>query len=203
MMHGGWATPSRWGIKGTEDPGSGYKVGFKLESGLNADDGSLKFDDRLFGCEAGLTLYGPFGSIAFGRFGGIISSLAGTYDLLAYVDAFDGGDGDIWGLAASSHYDNMAVYQTPRAAGLQLTAQYSFKTDSKASDSDAKRRTSLGLCGEYGPAQFAVGCELTKYGASEAGGRQLENDDHLIFIGGSYDFEVVKVFAEAQFFKGQ
>lgn len=64
---------SRWGLKGTEDLGNGYKVGFKLESGFNADTGTLQ-ENRLFRREAGLTLYGPFGSLGFGRFGGIASA---------------------------------------------------------------------------------------------------------------------------------
>lgn len=208
-MQNGWDTPSRWGLKGSEDLGNGYKVGFKLESGFNSDDGTMNQSDRLFGREAGLTLSGPFGSVAFGRFGGISSS-AGTYDLLGYVEAFDGGDGDVWGFAASERYDNMVVYQTPRFAGLQGTVQYSFKTDTKAEEysgaegtSDAKRYASIGLTGEYGPAQFAVGYELTKYGV-ENGTRQLPKDDgHLVFVGGNYDFQVVQIFAEAQYYKGQ
>ncbi|WP_302544497.1 porin, partial [Sutterella wadsworthensis] len=44
---------SRWGLKGTEDLGNGYKVGFKLESGFNADTGTLQ-ENRLFRREAGL-----------------------------------------------------------------------------------------------------------------------------------------------------
>lgn len=47
---------SRWGVKGTEDLGNGLKVGFQLESGFNADDGTLsKYGDkqnRLFGRQA-------------------------------------------------------------------------------------------------------------------------------------------------------
>ena len=208
-MQNGWDTPSRWGLKGSEDLGNGYKVSFKLESGFSSDDGTMNQSGRLFGREAGLTLSGPFGSVAFGRFGGISSS-AGTYDMLGYVESFDGGDGDVWGFAASERYDNMVVYQTPRFAGLQGTVQYSFKTDTKAEEysgaegtSDAKRYASIGLTGEYGPAQFAVGYELTKYGV-ENGTRQLPKDDgHLVFVGGNYDFQVVQIFAEAQYYKGQ
>ena len=81
-MQTGWDTGNRWGLKGSEDLGNGYKVGFKLESGFNGDDGTMGQGSRLFGREAGLTLSGPFGSIAFGRFGGISSS-AGTYDMLS------------------------------------------------------------------------------------------------------------------------
>ena len=224
-MQTGWDTGNRWGLKGSEDLGNGYKVGFKLESGFNGDDGTMGQGRRLFGREAGLTLSGPFGSVAFGRFGGISSS-CGTYDMLGYVESFDGGDGDVWGFAASDRYDNMVVYQTPRFAGLQLTAQYSFKTDSKddasfkdgaqhysgdEGTSHAQRYASIGLSGEYGPASFAVGYELTKYGVNEATtadgndgyGRQMDKDGQLVFLGGSYDFEVVQVFAEAQYFKHQ
>ena len=224
-MQTGWDTGNRWGLKGSEDLGNGYKVSFKLESGCNGDTGTMGQGSRLFGREAGLTLSGPFGSVAFGRFGGISSS-CGTYDMLGYVESFDGGDGDVWGFAASDRYDNMVVYQTPRFAGLQLTAQYSFKTDSKddasfkdgaqhysgdEGTSHAQRYASIGLSGEYGPASFAVGYELTKYGVNEATtadgndgyGRQMDKDGQLVFLGGSYDFEVVQVFAEAQYFKHQ
>ena len=221
-MQTGWDTGNRWGLKGSEDLGNGYKVSFKLESGFNGDDGTMGQSSRLFGREAGLTLSGPFGSVAFGRFGGIASS-CGTYDMLGYVESFDGGDGDVWGFAASDRYDNMVVYQTPRFAGLQLTAQYSFKTDSKddakytnnadgtfgqhysgdEGTSHAQRYASVGLSGEYGPASFAVGYELTKYGANDNGERALDKDGQLVFLGGNYDFEVVQLFAEAQYFKHQ
>ena len=217
-MQTGWDTGNRWGLKGSEDLGNGYKVSFKLESGFNGDDGTMGQGSRLFGREAGLTLSGPFGSVAFGRFGGIASS-AGTYDMLGYVESFDGGDGDVWGFASSDRYDNMVVYQTPRFAGLQLTAQYSFKTDTKEGDtvaaddklqyngdegtSHAQRYASVGLSGEYGPASFAVGYELTKYGANDNGERALDKDGQLVFLGGNYDFEVVQLFAEAQYFKHQ
>lgn len=40
-MQTGWDTPSRWGLKGSEDLGNGYKVSFKLESGFNSDDGTM------------------------------------------------------------------------------------------------------------------------------------------------------------------
>lgn len=204
---------SRWGLKGTEDLGNGYKVGFKLESGFNADTGTLQ-ENRLFRREAGLTLYGPFGSLGFSRFGGIASA-AGTYDLIGYVDSFDGGDNNVWGFAASSRYDNVVAYQTPRFAGLQLTAQYSFKTDSTAKNdtptgfsgdegtSAAKRYASIGVSGDYGAAQFAAGYELTKYGANSAGTREVaDKDGSLFFVGGNYNFEVVRVYAEAQYFEG-
>ena len=39
---------ARWGIKGTEDLGNGYSVGFMLDSGFRDDDGGQTMN-RLFG----------------------------------------------------------------------------------------------------------------------------------------------------------
>ena len=40
-MKSGMNSGSRFGLKGVEDLGNGYKVGFVLENGFNADDGTL------------------------------------------------------------------------------------------------------------------------------------------------------------------
>lgn len=93
-------------------------------------------------------------------------------------------------------------------------AQYSFKTDSAAKSdadgfsgdegtSDAKRYASIGVSGDYGAAQFAAGYELTKYGVDATGTREVaDKDGSLFFVGGNYNFEVVRVYAEAQYFEG-
>ena len=71
---------SKWGLKGEEDLGNGYKVGFKLENGFSLDDGRAGQDGRLFGREASLTVSGPFGALSAGRMGALTSG-AGTYDI--------------------------------------------------------------------------------------------------------------------------
>ena len=126
-MQSGYNSGSRFGLKGTEDLGNGLQVGFKLENGFSSDDGNFKYDDRLFGREASLSLMSDFGTVSFGRMGGVASS-AGTYDLVySIADSFDGGDNDVLGLQISSRYDNMVTYQSPKFAGVQATVQYSFK----------------------------------------------------------------------------
>ncbi len=207
-MTSGIDTASKFGLMGVEDLGNGYKVGFKLENGVDTDSGELGNDGRLFGREAALTVYGPFGELAFGRMGGIASS-AGTYDLLSYVESFDGGDNAVWGFTASDRYDNMITYATPRVAGLQGIVQYSFKMDNVNEDkthvegeSTADRYLSAGLTGEYGPAQFALGYELTKYSTTSRDVDYERDDQNLVFVGGNYDFGVAKLFAEVQYFSG-
>ena len=43
---------SRFGLKGTEDLGNGYKVGFVLENGFSGDTGAFSTDGKLFDREA-------------------------------------------------------------------------------------------------------------------------------------------------------
>lgn len=213
---------SRWGVKGTEDLGNGLRVGFQLESGFNADDGTLstynKNQNRIFGRQATLSVYSDFGTLTFGRMGAL-SSAAGTYDVVYSTgDAFDGGNKGVFGLYAASRYDNTVAYQTPKFAGLQVTAMYSFKQDSnlgatefsgaEGDFSSSKRYAGVALTGEYGPAQFVAAYELTKYGsnadpsATTVPSRQLDTDANVFFLGGNYDFGVAKVFAMGQYFNG-
>ena len=203
-MQSGYNAVSRFGLKGTEDLGNGLKVGFKLENGFSSDDGNFKYGDRLFGREASLSLMSEFGTLSFGRMGGVASS-AGTYDIVyATADAFDGGDNDIFGLQISSRYDNMLTYQTPKFAGVQGTVQYSFKQDNKSTTdtgdegtSKVNRYASLALTGDFGPLQTVAAYELTKYANTDK-----HDDTNAFYLGGNYDLQFMKLFALAQYTKG-
>ena len=207
-MMSGYNAGSRFGIKGTEDLGNGLQVGFKLENGFSSDDGNFKYDGRLFGRESSLSLKSEFGTLSFGRMGGVASS-AGTYDIVyATADAFDGGDNDILGLQISSRYDNMLTYQTPKFAGVQGTVQYSFKQNSVSGEgtegtSKADRYASLALTGDFGPLQMVGAYELSKYANTKYAGTDGAHDEtHAFYLGGNYDFQFMKVFALAQYTKG-
>ena len=211
-MASGINASSRVGITGSEDLGNGMKVGFKLESGINSDDGALNQGGRLFGREASLTLSGDFGKISAGRMGGVGSS-AGTYDYVYLIgDAFDGGDFNIWGMTASSRYDNMITYETPEFAGVKVTAQYSFDGDTGADNDDYEkgsqhgdegktnvdRYASLAVTGGYGNLQFVGAYEYFNHASTSV----VKDDGHLVHLGGNYDFGVTKVFALAQYYQG-
>ena len=213
-MASGINASSRFGIVGSEDLGNGMKVAFKLESGINTDDGNLGQGGRLFGREASLTLSGDFGKISAGRMGGVGSS-AGTYDYVYLIgEAFDGGDFNIWGMTASSRYDNMITYETPEFAGVKVTAQYSFDGDTGADNNDysnaedgqhgtegkstVDRYASLAVTGGFGNLQFVGAYEYFNHAANSA----VKDDGHLFHLGGNYDFGVTKVFALAQYYQG-
>lgn len=211
-MASGINASSRWGITGSEDLGNGMKVSFKLESGINSDDGALNQGGRLFGREASLTLSGDFGKISAGRMGGVGSS-AGTYDYVYLIgDSFDGGDFNIWGMTASSRYDNMITYETPEFAGVKVTAQYSFDGDTGADNDDyiaedqhgtegkttVDRYASLAVTGGFGNLQFVGAYEYFNHASTSV----VKDDGHLFHLGGNYDFGVTKVFALAQYYQG-
>lgn len=201
-MMSGYNAGSRFGIKGTEDLGNGLQVGFKLENGFSSDDGNFKYENRLFGREASLSLMSEFGTFSFGRMGGVASA-AGTYDVVyAIADSFDGGDNDVFGMHSSSRYDNMVTYQSPKFAGVQATAQYSFKQNSVSGSgnegtSKVDRYAGLAVTGEYGPLQMVGAYELTKY----ANTKDAHDETHAFYLGGNYDLQVMKLFALAQYTK--
>lgn len=208
VMQKGYNTPSRFGLKGTESLGNGYSVGFKLENGFNSDDGTFtQAGNRLFGREASLSVSGPFGTLSFGRMGGIASA-TGSYDVVyAIGDAFDGGDNDVFGLVASDRYDNMVTYQSPKFAGVQATAQYSFKNDStkktgEEGKSSADRYASFAVTGELGNLQTVFGYEFQDYTNTIKGFLVPSKDGHTFYLGGNYDFGVTRLFAMAQYFTG-
>jgi predicted porin len=194
---------SRWGIRGVEELNPDWKIGFKLESGFNVDDGTEQ-EDRLFRREASLSIINnTWGTLSAGRMGGVSSS-AGTYDIvMLYGDPFDGGAGDVWGLVHSSRYDNMLTYQTPKFYGLQATVQYSFKTNDKTDDgseghSSANRYASFALTGDYGGFSFVGAYEFQDWKAESD-----LHDGHAYFLGAAYDCGFAKTFLMGQYFTGQ
>lgn len=203
-LDSGVNSASRFGLKGTEDLGNGYKVSFNLENEFNADDGTLE-GDRLFNREAILTVANDkWGSLSFGRTGGI-GSAAGSYDVaFGIADAFDGGDGDIFGMFTTGRIDNSVTYMSPAVAGFQAIAQYSFKTDNVADKDngreghdDATRYASFGIAGGVGALQLVAGYEQIMKPVAHVGA--ANKDAKVITVGGNYDFGIAKVFAAAQY----
>ncbi|WP_168795935.1 porin [Paraburkholderia aromaticivorans] len=59
--------PSRWGLKGVEDLGAGYKTFFVLESGFQPGTGLLNYGGRIFGRQANVGVNSDYGSLTLGR----------------------------------------------------------------------------------------------------------------------------------------
>ena len=198
---------SSFGIAGSEDLGNGMKVAFHLENEFASDSGSMATENKLFDREARITLEGGFGALSFGRMG-TLSSATGTYDIVYVVgDSFDGGDNNIFGLTGAGVYDNMITYQTPEFAGFQVTGQYSFKNDTaedfKGIEGKASADRYAGIAATYtlGNLQTVIAYDQMMWGSKETGANR-EKDQHNVYLGGNYDFGLLKLFAMGQYVKG-
>lgn len=131
-LRNGIQAGSRWGLKGTEDLGNGLKVGFILESGFNADDGTQSVSGTMFNREASLNVMGPFGQLSLGKIGAITQGTS-SWGKVGAVSAF----GTSYGAANVGNatnvfaatvgvMDNTIAYQTPKFAGFTVYAQYSW-----------------------------------------------------------------------------
>ena len=188
-MKSGQQSGSRFGFKGTEDLGNGLTVGFILENQFNSDDGSLSDSDHFFRREASLFLEGGFGKIAMGRIGsinnGVSSAQMGTWAVGA----------GIW--------DNMIAYQTPTFAGFTVYAQYGMGSNNNENESSSDRYYALGAKYANGPLNLYLAVDSINYQTADltAGVNADDIDDSLtVTFGGNYDFEVVKLFAGAQYY---
>ena len=214
-MDSGVTTGSRWGLKGSEDIGNA-KVGFVLESGFNSDDGTSGQNNRLFGREAQVNISGAYGTLYAGRLASIASD-SGSIGYLGDVSAFPNAFGIVGTQKGSTgtaydRYDNTLAYQTPTFGGLQGAIMYSFKGDTKASDSnvanarensgDADRYLATGLRYKAGKAAVVLTGDMTMYGNDAANYGDVDNGYSFI-LGGNYDFGVAKAFAKVTYFDNQ
>lgn len=194
----GFVGMSRWGIKGTEDLGSGYSVGFSLEEGITADNGSVAAGSGAFTRESLLRVTGPFGQVAFGRMGAL-----GFAQSTAILRGW--AFGTSWGASAwdgSASYglhfgrlNNAVNYVTPSFGGLTVHAMYS---NSVANDDGANKWSN-------NDHYYGIG---TKYAANNVDASvifEVRDNKHVITaanpkqkamyhitVGGTYDFKAIK-----------
>lgn len=206
-LDSGTSSGNRWGLKGSEDLGNGYQVGFVLESGFDADTGALGAGG-IFGREATLRVSGPFGSIYAGRMGRIGSDAGSVGFYAGSVSPFGSGWGKMAGHFAvtanyDSRYNNALAYVSPKVGPVTVYAQYTMGNATENESGD-DRLFSLGAQADFGALQVLGLVEYlnkksvvdtTVYDDSQY------DDSYTINLGGSYDFSVAKVFLAGQYFK--
>lgn len=204
---------SRWGLRGSEDLGNGYKIGFTLESGFESDTGALevKQGNRLFGREASLNVSGDFGTVWAGRMP-VFGSVLGPNGLFRAIDPITANYTSALGsgYATASMWtrvDNAIAYRTPTYSGLTGYAMYSFKMDDKAKGAEnqiegkasADRYTSLALRYQAGPLEAILVGDMTDWG--NLGDNKGRDDGYTVTLGGNYTFDGgLKVLAFYQYF---
>ena len=210
QMKSGQASGSRWGLKGTEDLGNGLTVGFILEDGFSSDTGADSAP--MFNRESSLFIEGGFGKLAMGRMGSLNNGQS-SWAKVGMINAFGTSD---WGdysvqvgnvMSTAAQWDNMVAYQTPDFAGFKVYAQYGMGNtvtdyDSVENESSSDRYYALGATYNNGPfaAYFAVdSINYASWDNKTDTGKDMD-DSLTVTLGGSYDFEAVKVYLGAQYF---
>ena len=198
-LDSGVGLASRIGLKATEDLGNGDKVAFKLEGDFATDDGTLA-KNKLWQREASLSYIGNWGTLYAGRYGSFSGAAGSTDIVMSRMDVFDGGHkgSELLGLG---RMDNALSYISPKFAGFQAAAMYSFKNDNtKAGDeghANTDKYAGLAMTYDIGALQTAVSYEQVLRGNTSK-----FDDGKIISFGGNYDFDMFKVFFGAQVFEG-
>ena len=201
---------SRFGLKGTEELGDGYKVGFILESGFNADTGSMSKSGVIFNREASLSLYTPFGQLSAGKIGAITQGTS-SWGKMGYFSAFGTSYGDFVaqdGQVASTTqvWDNMIAYQTPSFAGVKVYAQYAMGSQDNENKSSSDRFYAIGATYDNGPAHLLFAVDSTNYqswipATATVPAHGVDTDDSLtVTLGGNWDFDVARVYFGGQYY---
>lgn len=209
-MKSGVGSGSRWGLKGTEDLRNGLTVGFILENGFDSDDGSEDSTGVMFNRESSLFLEGSFGKLAFGRMGALNSGQS-SWSKVGMINAFGTSYGEFTAQASNvfslaGQWDNMIAYETPDFAGFKLFAQYGMGSNDNENESSSNRFYSLGVTYNNGPfagyfAVDSINYKTAKFSQGEWPNNGDDIDDSLtVTLGGSYDFDVVKIYLGAQYF---
>lgn len=209
-MINGVQNGSRWGLRGSEDLGDGLRAVFQLESGFDSGNGTSAQGGRLFGRQATVGLASDaWGQLDFGRQTNIASKYFGS------IDPFGAGFGQAnigMGLSATNtvRYDNMVLYQTPSFSGFQFGLGYSFSADDTKDGrinpntgllttsqtgfrtADNTRAITAGLRYVNGPLNVALAFDQLN-ASNKLTQAAVDATPRQYTIGGSYDFEVVKL----------
>ncbi|CAG2154921.1 Outer membrane porin protein [Cupriavidus yeoncheonensis] len=126
MPRAGGLSASRWGLRGTEDLGTGWSALFNLESGFDWDTGNLT-TAPLFNRTAIVGLSNAeYGKVTFGRQYTAMTDGLINFSPLRFAATYEPG---VWWLGVNYRQSNMAKY-TGNFGGLQAVAHYSFGTAS-------------------------------------------------------------------------
>lgn len=173
---------SRIGFKGTEDLGGNNKAIFILESGINADDGSLGQGGLLFGRQAFVGLSGDYGQLTVGRQYSPTFTTMATYGL---------GGGMGWGNASVDFTDltvlrvnNSINYVAPAVGG--VTAKVFYALGENATPGQKQVGNLAGGALQYDQGPFSATLSYLQRKTTAV------NTEHWWTGGASYDFGVAK-----------
>ena len=126
---------SRWGLRGTEDLGSGLKALFVLEGAFQSDTGAQGGQPGLFGREAWVGVQGNFGRLRMGNLATTAAYFA-TADYISMHNHDTGTSSDAFYLYPGAtgcgalqfvELKNAVAYNTPSFGGLVVEGQFGLR----------------------------------------------------------------------------
>ncbi|WP_322050593.1 porin [Paraburkholderia bannensis] len=184
--------PSRFGLKGSEDLGGGYRAIFQLENGFQLNSGALASSDTLFNRMAYVGFSSEkLGSVTFGR------QYSVQYDKTVFYEPTLFNNYSIFSLniipPATVRVNNAVKYQSPELHGFNLEAMYSFGQQVPGSFSAGKY---WGIGGEYVTGGFWTRVVYEQVnGTLSAGLDQSGKVDRRTSIAARYIFDPFSVYA--------
>ncbi len=193
-----WGPGSRWGLRVSEDLGSGLKANVVLESGFSADTGASTQGGRLFGRQAFISLASATaGEVRLGRqytlndetialnnpFGNTTFLHTGVY--------YNATGGKLPLFIDSPRIDNAIQYISPSFGGFRLQGLYGF--DEKAQD----RYYGLKAVYANGPLNVALAYEQNKLTVLPVGVTD-DKANKTWTVSANYDFGVARVYGGFQ-----
>lgn len=211
-MTSGGQSASRIGFKGTEDLGNGLKANFVLESGFNADDGSLSSNaaygntaapttNSLFSRVSTVGLSGNFGAVNLGRQTTVLKDAHDQIDPFGaagstgnleriFYNTRNAANTAYVGNPAGGRVSNTIKYTSNSFSGFKAQAAYTF--GEVRGDNGAGAGYGLGVSYANGPlnVQFAYNNQDTSSATSPfATTSELKNT----LLGATYDFGSFKL----------
>ena len=192
-VESGTSNDSRIGIKGTEPLRSGLKANFRLESGIDLDEGTWTDEEKFFNRAAWVGLEGGFGELRLGR-----QAVFG-YDWFTDVSPF-GTDYRQASLATVFGYDeigarvdNSVFYFSPTFGGLEAGIGYSVNGEGPEDSDQNNPVLSLGLRYGGGPVTAVVTYEVRKDSDEDAAPGRADIGN--LAVGATYEFSRIKLHA--------
>lgn len=121
----GFRGMDRWGIRGVEDLGNGYSVGFILENGFTMDDGQEAAGGGAFSRETKLYVQSGFGQLGFGRLGSLAGGVQSNNILTGWAFGASYKGGAQTAFHNFGRLNNAVAYVSPNFGGLKLSLEYS------------------------------------------------------------------------------
>ena len=194
-IYSGGQSGSRLGFKGTEDLGNGLSANFRLEMGIDIDNGTSAQNGRTFGRWSTVGLSGKnWGEIQIGRRDSFTDELLGGFDATGRNTVAQASPIMTQNF---SRYSNMIAYLSPIWSGLQIKAGVSTQADGQESErvlTGNNRIATAGVNYINGPLKVGAVYEYNKVDSTSIASSQ--DAGNLWTVAAGYNFGVVALSAE-------